>query len=203
MTELSFAKSFLTTLDSRPTKITADHVEDPKNYPAHSAYILPKMSRPLAKKIKLTPGAEHSLTITLKSLRNPPLDVTLPAQALSTSILTLKETLSAQTSIPVAKIRLLFNKKPAADSKVLKDLVGEEDTKVEFGVMIIGGAAALKKSESEEVEPKVAHMGEGKEVLKSEEFWADLKGFLTQRLKDEVEGERVWGVFKKAVESGK
>merc|ERR1712225_13341 len=179
MTELSFAKSFLTTLDTRPTKITADHVEDPKNYPAHSAYILPKMPRPLAKKIKLNPGSERSLSVSLKS------------------------TLSAQTSIPVAKIRLLFNKKPAADSKVLKDLVGEEESKVEFGVMVIGGAAALKRSESEEVEPKVAHMGEGKEVLKSEEFWVDLKGFLTQRLKDEGEGERVWGVFKKAVESGK
>ncbi|KAH6717655.1 cell-cycle control medial ring component-domain-containing protein [Leptodontidium sp. MPI-SDFR-AT-0119] len=203
MTELSFAKSFLTTLDSRPTKVTADHVEDAKSYPAHSAYILPKMPRPLAKKVKLTPGAERSLSITLKSLRNPPLDVTLPAQALSTSILTLKETLSAQTSIPVAKIRLLFNKKPAPDSKVLKDLVGENDTKAEFSVMVIGGAAALKRTESEEVEPKVAHMGEGKEALKTEEFWTDLKGFLTQRLKDEAEGERVWGVFKKAVESKK
>ncbi|KAL2066657.1 hypothetical protein VTL71DRAFT_2729 [Oculimacula yallundae] len=202
MTELSFAKSFLTTLDSRPSKVPADHVEDAKHYPAHSAYILPKMPRPLAKRVKLTPGAERSISVTLKSLRNPPLDITLPGQALSTSILALKETLSAQTSIPVPKIRLLFQKKPAQDSKVLKDLVGEEEQKVEFAVMVIGGAASLKK-ESEEVEPKVAQMGEGKEALKTEEFWVDLKGFLTQRLKGEAEGERVWNVFRKAVEGTK
>lgn len=33
-TELAFAKSFLSLLDSKPTKLTADHVEDPRNYPA-------------------------------------------------------------------------------------------------------------------------------------------------------------------------
>ncbi|CZT11856.1 hypothetical protein WAI453_003150 [Rhynchosporium graminicola] len=203
MTELSFAKSFLTTLDSRPTKITADHVEDAKSYPAHSAYILPKMPKPLAKRQKLTPGAERSISVNMKSLRNPPLDITLSSLPLSTSILALKESLSTKTSIPVPRIRLLFNKKPAPDSKVLKDLVEDEDTNAEFSVMVIGGAAALKRTESEEVEPKVAQMGEGKEELKTEEFWNDLKGFLTQRLKDEAEGEKIWGVFRKAVEGGR
>lgn len=33
-TEVAFAKSFLTLVDSKPTKITADHVEDAHNYPA-------------------------------------------------------------------------------------------------------------------------------------------------------------------------
>lgn len=33
-TEVAFAKSFLTLIDSKPTKITADHVEDARNYPA-------------------------------------------------------------------------------------------------------------------------------------------------------------------------
>lgn len=37
MSELSFAKQFLTALDSRPAKISADHVADPKNYPAQGA----------------------------------------------------------------------------------------------------------------------------------------------------------------------
>lgn len=32
--------------------------------------------------------------------------------------------------------------------------------------------------------------------LKSEEFWADLKGFLSQRLRDEKEGERLVGLFR-------
>lgn len=34
MTEVSFAKTFLGLLDSRPQKLSADHVEDAKNYPA-------------------------------------------------------------------------------------------------------------------------------------------------------------------------
>lgn len=33
-TEISFAKSFLSLLDTKPSKITSDHVEDPRNYPS-------------------------------------------------------------------------------------------------------------------------------------------------------------------------
>ena len=36
------------------------------------------------------------------------------------------------------------------------------------------------------------------EILKSEEFWNDLKDFLIQRIRDEAEGERLVGVFKSA-----
>lgn len=36
MTEVSFAKSFLTALDSKPAKLPADYVEDPRNYPART-----------------------------------------------------------------------------------------------------------------------------------------------------------------------
>ncbi len=94
--------------------------------------------------------------MSLKSIRNPPLDVTLPAQALSTSILSLKTSLSSQTPIPVAKIKLLHNKKPVPDSKILKDLASDGDSKVEFSVMVIGGAASLKAGKGpEEVEPEV------------------------------------------------
>lgn len=48
MTELSFAKSFLTTLDSKPSKLTADHVEDAKSYPARNAVC-----------VRLTPFQTH------------------------------------------------------------------------------------------------------------------------------------------------
>ncbi|CZR53701.1 uncharacterized protein PAC_03581 [Phialocephala subalpina] len=196
-TELSFAKTFLTTLDSRPTKISADHVEDPKTYPSRSAYILPKLPKPMSKRQRTIPGAEPSLNVLLKSARNPPLEISLSSQPLSTSILSLKESISTQTSIPSSKIKLLYNKKPVPDSKVLKDLVGEgEGGKIEFGIMVIGGAAALKKGE-EEVEPQV--IGEGREVWKTDEFWSDLRGFLIQRLKDEGEGERVVKVFREAL----
>ncbi|TKA62921.1 hypothetical protein B0A49_06749 [Cryomyces minteri] len=39
----------------------------------------------------------------------------------------------------------------------------------------------------------------GGAALQSEAFWEDLKGFLVQRLRDEAEGERVVGLFRKAV----
>ena len=87
------------------------------------------------------------------------------------------------------------------DSKVLRDLVGEEDVhKVEFSVMVIGGAAVLKKSTDEVEVPSVAQGESGHKVLSTEEFWGDLKGFLLQRLRDEMEGEKVYTTFRKAWE---
>lgn len=57
------------------------------------------------------------------------------------------------------------------------------------------------KGKEEEVEPKVVAPGaiSGKDVLATEEFWEDLGGFLTQRLKDEAEAERVVKLFRKAI----
>ena len=81
----------------------------------------------------------------------------------------------------------------------------EGEEKVEFGVMVIGGAGVLRKRKSEEEILPVDLEGGGKrasgaEVLKGEEFWNDLKGFLTQRLRDEAEGEKAFGIFRKAWE---
>lgn len=125
----------------------------------------------------------------------------------------------------MAKIKLLFNKKPVGDTKVLKDLYTDQGggggQEVEIGVMVIGGAASLpakqeQKKEEEEPQQPVDNSGEeakgkvvkeggggeemqaddapvvvapgevsGKEVLKTDEFWEDLRGFLEQRVKDE------------------
>lgn len=46
--------------------------------------------------------------------------------------------------------------------------------------------------------PVAAGPEEAAGILQTDEFWADLKGFLVQRLKDEGEGERLAGVFKEA-----
>ena len=40
-TEIAFAKSFLALLDSKPNKISADHIEDPRSYPGVSPVRLP------------------------------------------------------------------------------------------------------------------------------------------------------------------
>ena len=73
--------------------------------------------------------------------------------------------------------------------------------------MVIGGAAAIvKKEEVVDMEDKMnvdgngdGVIGHGPEVLKTEEFWSDLRGYLVQRLKDEQEGDRLVKVFKAAV----
>ena len=131
-------------------------------------------------------------------MRNPPLDITLPSLAGSTSILDLKQAIHERTSIPVDKLRVLHKKKPVPDSRVLKEVAGEDEKKLELGVMVIGGAAAVRGGEEEVIPPVASSVEE-----LGEEFWKDLKGFLVQRLKNEEVGEKAFGVFKQAWDSGK
>lgn len=114
-------------------------------------------------------------------------------------------------------IKVLYNKKPCADSKTIKDVLGDGEVgeEVEFGVMIMGGAAAAIGGEGGQAEEEgkkegaeggekmdvdttapVAQGPSGDEVLESEEFWDDLKGFLSQRLKDDGKAKDVVEVFR-------
>ncbi|KAI9828897.1 MAG: hypothetical protein M1819_006512 [Sarea resinae] len=149
MSELSFAKQFLGTLDSRPIKTASDYAEDPRHYPAQRAYTLPKLARPMHKRQKLVaPGSSRSVTIHLKSLRNPPLNLTLTSQPLSTSVHELKAHVAEATKAPPHKVKLLHNKKPCADIRTVREVLGLDDETaavegpVEFSVMVIGGATA-------------------------------------------------------------
>ncbi|EKJ78814.1 hypothetical protein HYE68_010335 [Fusarium pseudograminearum] len=198
MSETAFAQTFLGSLESRPVRLSADHVEDPKSFPARPPYIIPRMPNAMSKPNNLAPGSERSITVSLKSLRNPPLSIKLTSQPLDTSILDIKNNIQKQTRIPAAKTKLLHNKKPIPDSKILKEILGETDMSVEFTVMVIGGAAAIPPEEPEaapEAQPTGAH------ALQTDEFWSDLKGFLMQRLKDEAEAERLSGLFKSSWQS--
>ncbi|KAI1357538.1 cell-cycle control medial ring component-domain-containing protein [Xylaria arbuscula] len=187
MTEVTFAKSFLAALDGRPIKLSPDHVEDPKTYQPRGAYILPKMPKAMSKRKSVAPGQERSLLVTVKSLRNPPLDLRLSSQSLNTSVHDIKTSVSEETGIAEDKIKILHKKKPIPDSKVLKDLVSEEDTAVEFSVMVMGGAAAAAAATAakQEAQHDVAQGLSGADVLQTDDFWADLKGFLLQRIRDE------------------
>ncbi|EEY19101.1 conserved hypothetical protein [Verticillium alfalfae VaMs.102] len=191
MAEVVFARQFLSTLDSKPIKLSADHVEDPKNFPARPP--MPKaFSKPAA---PLAPGQERSVTVVLKSLRNPPIDVKLTSQPLNTSVLDLKARVAEKASVPVDKLRLLHRKKPVPDSKILKDLAGDDEVTVEFAIMVIGGAAAVQQQQQQPTDGEagvgVAGEATGAAALGTEAFWTDLKGFLMQRLKDEAEAERL------------
>ncbi|KAF3069179.1 hypothetical protein CFAM422_007102 [Trichoderma lentiforme] len=209
MAEVAFAKTFLTSLDSRPIKLSPDHIEDPKTFPPRPPYILPRMPTSMSKpSSRLPPGSERSIDITLKSLRNPPLDITLPATPLSTSILDVKAAVSAQTRIPVEKMKLLLNKRPVADTKVLKELLAKEsDRTIDFSVMVIGGAAAIPPAEEKPAgeamettdEPVATAQADAAAVeaeLESDAFWADLSGFLQQRLKAQDKAEELSSLFR-------
>ncbi|KAH0534077.1 hypothetical protein FGG08_007323 [Glutinoglossum americanum] len=202
MTESSFAKQLLSALDSRPVVISSDHVEDPRKYPARPAYTLPKMPHPMKKRKRLDPGQEASVDVTMKSLRNPPLDITLSGQPLSTSILNLKTAISEKFGIPIDKIRLLLKKKPCPDSKTIKDLVSEGEGEVELSIMIIGGQTVTMSERdggpASGSSGTPAAQGTGGGIQLDSEFWHDLKDFLCRRLKNEAGAETVHGVFKNA-----
>lgn len=109
-------------------------------------------------------------------------------------------------------IKVLYNKKPCADSKTIKDVLGDNtiSEEVEFGVMIMGAAAASAEAKTEEQGDEKSAEGDkidldtapvaqgpsGDEVLETDEFWGDLKGFLSQRLKDEGKAQEVAETFR-------
>ena len=149
------------------------------------------------------PGSSPSLKITLKSLRTPPLSLSLSSQSSATSIFELKTEVAKHLGIEggrVDNIRVLYKKRPCSDSKTVKDVVGGETLggEVEFSVMIIGGTAADSGVEGGNGPTPVAQGPTGDSVLATEEFWLDLKGYLIQRLRDEEKADSVWRSFKQA-----
>lgn len=157
MGELQFAKTFLTTVDSKSTKYQPDHVFDPKTFALRSPYTLPKLSSPphppppsTGPAPAPTPGSETAtqpITLTLKSSRNPAMTLTLTDLPPSTLISDLKSQihthLGGSSVVSLDKIKILAAKKPIPPSKktvaeVLSDSPLSKD--VELGIMVMGGA---------------------------------------------------------------
>ena len=161
---------------------------------------------------------------------------TIPLSAVDpskTSVYDLKQQYATQASLLAAKIKILYKKKPVTDSKTLLEIIGTDfGAEVEFGVMVMAGAAAgtgspaagstpvtsppavAPPTESEKglasagetsagTASGTAAVGSGKQVVATEEFWGDLKTFILQRIKDADEGERLVSVFKGAWEQNK
>ncbi|KAG8526183.1 uncharacterized protein KY384_000176 [Bacidia gigantensis] len=171
MTELTFTKSFLSTLDSRPIKLPADYIIDPKTLTLEHAYTLPKMPPPHPPMRKPSPSTSTAgtstspsdpnaipttLTVTLKSSRNPPLELKVEDVDVNlTSVLSLKERVARELGLEgTGKVKVLWERKPVGDAKSVKEVLGEEGlrgrgTGVEFGVMVMGWSAkdAVKKGE--------------------------------------------------------
>ncbi|KAL1608098.1 hypothetical protein SLS60_003037 [Paraconiothyrium brasiliense] len=227
MSELTFCKTFLTALDARPVKLSSDHIADARQYPDGAVFVLPKLStpphpaRPNPKTTSNDASTPSTISLILKPMK--PTHPTVPLSSItasSTSIYDLKSAYSTQTSIPAAKVKILYKKKPVTDSKTVAEVVGNNaGSEVEFGVMVLGGAMATPVQSPPTVVPGEEEMGlasgaaqdesmaeapaaqgpSGKEVV-NESFWEDLRGFVVQRIRDEKEGERLVGVFKSAWE---
>ena len=150
--------------------------------------------------------------------------MTLQSQAPTTSIYDLKAAYAKDARVDINKIKVLWKKKPAVDSKTVAELIEDPSAKeAEFSIMLLPGAATSSPAQTPvstppvEVPPPVLPTGGNiggsaaaaqglsgtKLLLRTEEFWGDLKGFLTQRLRDEAEGERLAGVFRGAWEGNK
>ncbi|GAB7342546.1 hypothetical protein MBLNU457_g0724t2 [Dothideomycetes sp. NU457] len=238
MSEVQFAKSFMSVLDRRAVKLGSDFVSDPKKYPAQSPYILPKPTTPFpSRKTDSTPAAPATISVTLKPMKGPSEAVTLSSQDANTTVLDLKTQYATQASLDISKVKLLYNKRPASDLKTLKELLPTPTpSSVEFSVMVLGGGSGAsgistppvytpaasspaveipdptsvptkadrqapaplseKAEQIAEAASSTAQHAAG--VLKSEQFWLDLKDFLMQRLRDEQEGERLMGLFRSA-----
>ncbi|KAF2404624.1 hypothetical protein EJ06DRAFT_503978 [Trichodelitschia bisporula] len=218
MSELSFARQFLSALDSRPVKLASDHVQDPRGFPAQSAYILPKTpSLPTKRKrdadATTAPGtspAAPTLTVALKNLKAPNYNVALAGQPLSASIYDLKTAYveKAGLTTPVDKIKLLFNKKPTQDSKTLKDLLGDtavSTKEVELTVMAMGPLVTKNEAEPATTKdaPAAAGASSATTMLQSDAFWHELQGFISQKIGGDQEAERLTRQFKTSWEKSR
>lgn len=176
----------------------------------------------MPKKVRQTqaPGSSKSITVRIKSARNPALEFSLVNAPLSTTtVQDLRDAVRSRVAdaqgnqVALDKIKILYRRKPVSGTgktvaEVLADepdiLVGGKE--VEFGVMIIGGAKTIdaaaqpEPAEQRDVSPPKPAVGpSGEEVLKTEVFWDDLQGYLEQRLKDEHEAKRLRALFKDAL----
>ncbi|KAJ4353684.1 uncharacterized protein N0V89_005414 [Didymosphaeria variabile] len=206
MSELTFCKTFLTALDARPVKLSSDHIADARQYPDDY----------FERCVNFRDNLPHPQAHEANPPHRPPPSIT----ASSTSIYDLKSAYSTKTSIPAAKIKILYRKKPVTDSKTVAEVLGSDaGSEVEFGVMVLGGAVATPvqsppaaapgeeekglasgaAQDESKAEAPAAQGPSGKEVV-NESFWEELRGFVVQRIRDEKEGERLVGVFKSAWE---
>lgn len=176
----------------------------------------------MPKKVKsaAAPGSSKSIKIHLKSSRNPTLDITLPNAPLSTtSVEDLKDAVQSRvvdgqdSKVPLEKIKILYKRKPVSNKTVAELLSDEPDMlsggkEVEFGIMIMGGAKVVESTPSaapaqaeatgEKSSPSAAIGPNGKEVLQTDAFWEDLQGYLSQRIKDVDEAQRLRTLFHSA-----
>ena len=170
----------------------------------------PHPSMPKKSEMPMVPGSSKSVNIHLKSPRNPIFEFSIDNAPLSTTTIqdlkgTVQERILDTSGNVVAldKIKILYKKKPVAGKTVADVLVDELEVlnggkKIEFGVMIIGGANIMEPrvSGSTATARALASASNSEPVLQTTAFWRDLETFLEERINDRFEAVRLAGLFK-------
>lgn len=157
------------------------------------------------------PGASKSITVRLKSARNPALEFTVTnTPVASTSVEDLKVAVrdrvtdSGGNKVPLEKIKILYKRKPVTGKSVAEVLAAEPDLiaggkEVEFGVMVIGGAKVMETTKETEDQAGADVLSKpvarGESTLDSEDFWNDLQTYLSQRLQDGDQAKKLRELF--------
>lgn len=121
----------------------------------------------------------------------------------------------------VGRIRLLYERRAQTDSRTLAEVfeasaasgakVPQDGEEATFSVVVsaapAGGpervASPPVEAPSIQSPPVAPDVTSGLDVLTTDAFWNDLKGFLEQRVRDEAVAGRLVQTFKTAWQSGK
>ncbi|KAF2858187.1 hypothetical protein K470DRAFT_266281 [Piedraia hortae CBS 480.64] len=192
MSEVTFAKGFLATVDKKPVKLAADYAGDPKTYAAQAPYILSKQAHafPTRAAGKDDAKAKKHVSVTIKPMRGG--QTVTGDFSLDATVHDVKSLYATKTG--AERVKVLYKKKPANELKTLRDLGVDGD--VEFGVMVMGGAEQYSSAAPES--EKAHEEATGKKTALDDQFWTDLRGYLEQRLRDANEAERLVTVFRGA-----
>jgi hypothetical protein len=156
-------------------------------------------------------GPADIISVIITSLKKATDTITLSSLKPNTSLSDIKSQAAKQFNVPADKLRLLLNKKPVSDSKTLQDLLStDEESELSLSAMFLGGVTPIIQAQSTLSADTVTQSSEDvtmggtssatkdTSLLKTEEFWTDLRGFLVQRLKSEEDAENAFAVFRKA-----
>lgn len=175
----------------------------------------------MPKKVKQAqaPGSSKSITVKVKSARNPAMEFAIPnAPLATTTVQDLRDAVRGRVvdtqsnPVPLDKIKVLYQRKPVSGTgKTIAEILADEPAmlaggkEVEFGIMILGGAKTIDTSNvdsaasaQETTATESPTKSSSTDELRNESFWDDLQGFLGQRLKDEGEAKQLRTLFKNA-----
>ncbi|ODQ53134.1 hypothetical protein SAICODRAFT_30221 [Saitoella complicata NRRL Y-17804] len=214
--ELTFAKSFLSSLTTKALKSTPSHNT---SRPITNA-LLPPMPTSKRKRSAPTNPTSQTVTLTAKSLRGPAVNVVLNDVDARTTWLNIRDRVAAEIGLggEADKVRVLVKAKPVVVSKTVGEVLGEGVTEGTVQVMLMGGVVPKAK---EEVPEPVKEVGgtkvqgaqdveavlqgstgtaEVKAQTTSKEFWVDLREWIAAR-SDVGEKEKVYEAFKQGYQA--